>query len=97
MRSYRITTSADVAERIRHLPPEIKQRVRDALRAIGLDPGRGDPLRLELQGLVKFRVRRFRIIYRVDRGAREVAVVAVGHRRSIYEELATAVRSRSRG
>jgi mRNA-degrading endonuclease RelE of RelBE toxin-antitoxin system len=39
-------------------------------------------------------VRRFRIVYAVDRGRRTVRVVAVGPRSTIYEEVAEQSRGR---
>jgi mRNA interferase RelE/StbE len=45
-----------------------------------------------LHGYWKFRVRRFRVIYRVDGARRIIRIIAVGHRRSIYEEVAELVR-----
>jgi mRNA interferase RelE/StbE len=77
-----------VAEVLRHLPPDIKRPVKAALRAIGRDPGVGSPLVRELKGLWRFRVRRFRIVYSVDRRRRIVRVFAVAHRRSVYDQLA---------
>ena len=74
-----------VAERIRSLPPEVKQGVKEALRLLSRDPGAGEPLRRELEGYWKYRVRRYRVVYQPVR--RVVRVVAVGHRRTIYEEL----------
>jgi len=65
------------------------------MREIGKDPGCGEPLRRELQGYRKYKVRRFRIVYQVDRGARTITIMAVGHRRVIYEELAAAYRRQS--
>ena len=76
-----------VADVIRRLHPDLKRSVRNALRALGDDPSKGSPLRRELEGLWKFRVRRFRVVYAVDRSRRIIQVVAVGHRRTIYEEL----------
>jgi len=92
--AYRPIIPPHVAERIRHLPPDVKRGIREALRAIGLDPGRGEPLKRELRDYMKYRVRRFRIVYRVDRRAKTVAIMAVGHRRSVYEDVAAAVRPR---
>jgi len=34
-----------VAEVVRHLPPEIKQAVKAALRSIAIEPATGEPLR----------------------------------------------------
>lgn len=77
-----------VAEVVRHLPPEIKRGVKAALRAIAADPATGDVLRSDLDGLRKFRVRRYRLVYAVVRHDRTIRVFAVGHRRGIYEEVA---------
>lgn len=95
MPAYRLAIPPHVAERIRHLPPDLKRGVREAIRAIANDPGRGEPLRRELQAYMKYRVRRFRIVYRVDRKAKAVMIMALGHRRSVYEDVAAAIRPRS--
>jgi mRNA interferase RelE/StbE len=76
-----------VAEVLRHLAPDIKRPVKAALRAIGADPSIGAPLGRELKGLWRFRVRRFRIVYAIDRSRRTVRVMAVAHRRHIYDDL----------
>ncbi len=80
-----------VVEAIRALPPEIKRHVREAIRALCLEPRLGQPLRGELTGLWKYRVRRYRIVYRVV--ASVLQVHAVGHRRDIYERTARQRRS----
>ena len=80
-----------VADVLRHLPPDIKRPVKAALRAIGADPSVGAPLERELKGLWRFRVRRFRIVYAIDRSPRVVRVMAVAHRRHIYDDLAQIV------
>ena len=76
-----------VADVLRSLPPDIKRPVKAALRAIGANPVIGSPLVRELKGLWRFRVRRFRIVYSIDRRRRTVRVMAVAHRRSVYEDL----------
>jgi mRNA interferase RelE/StbE len=81
-----------VAEVVRHLPPEVKQGVKAALRAIAVEPATGEPLRGELEGLWKFRVRRYRLVYAVDRRQRAIRIFAVGHRRGIYDEVGERMR-----
>ena len=44
----------------------------------------GAPLRGELEGIWSARRGTYRILYRVDDGAREVIVLRVAHRRDIY-------------
>ena len=82
----------EVAEVIRHLPPEIKRGVKQALRVLSEDPEAGEPLRRELVGLWKYRVRRYRVVYAIDRSLRSLRVVAVGQRKRIYEDVAERVR-----
>lgn len=88
MTGYRPDIAPHVAEVIRHLPPELKRGIKAAIRALSRDPGYGEPLQRELEGLWKYRVRRFRIVYAVDRSRKTLRIVAVGHRRAIYEEMA---------
>jgi mRNA interferase RelE/StbE len=81
-----------VAEIIRHLPPDVKRSIRHALRSLSVAPDAGEPLRRELEGLWKYRVRRFRIIYAIDHEHWLIRIVAVGHRRGIYEEVVEQLR-----
>lgn len=81
-----------VAEVIRRLPPEVKRGVKAAIRALSRDPGIGEPLKRELAGFRKYRVKRFRIVYAVEHSRKVIRIAAVGHRKSVYEELAESVR-----
>jgi mRNA interferase RelE/StbE len=76
-----------VAEVIRSLHPDLKRSIMAAVRGIATDPECGEPLLRELDGLWKYRVRRFRIVYAIDRKKRVIRLMAVGHRRHVYEEL----------
>jgi len=88
---FRQDIPPSVAEVIRHLPPELKRSIKHAMRAINNDPHSGEPLQKELEGYWKYRVRRFRIVYSVDRANRIIRVLAVGCRRTIYEAVAEQV------
>lgn len=76
--------SDEVRDLIRHLHPDIKQKIRTALAEILENPSCGKAPRGELQGLRSLRVSKFRIIYRPV--AQVIEVIALGPRRSIYEE-----------
>ena len=95
MAPFELDIPPRVADVLRHLPPDVKRSVKAALRAIGSDPSIGAPLERELKGLWRFRVRRFRIVYSVDRSRRIIRVMAVAHRRQIYDDLAQLVRRTS--
>ena len=82
---YRLRVPRDVAELVRGLHPELKRKVRAGLDVIRGESASGKALRDELTGVRSFQVGRVRIIYRVATG-RVIEVVAVGPRRTIYEE-----------
>ena len=81
-----------VVEIIRGLPLDVKRSVKQAIRSLSADPFSGAPLMGELSGLWKFKVRRFRIVYELDRKTRIIRIYAIGHRREVYEELADRLR-----
>ena len=85
---FRLDIPPHIADVIRSLYPELKRSVRAAIDEIAANPECGEPLRGELKAYWKYRVRRFRIIYGVDRRKRMVRIMAIAHRREVYEQLA---------
>ncbi len=83
MRPHQVRYTPAAAESIRHLHPDIKRAVREAIRGLSADPLRGRPLALELAGFRSLRVSRYRVIYRIH--DRVVEVHLVGPRKDIYE------------
>ena len=92
MNPFRPDIPPHVAEVMRSLHPDLKRSIKAAVRAIAADHECGVPLLRELDGLWKYRVRRFRIVYAIDRKTRVVRLLAVGHRRDVYEELSAGLR-----
>jgi mRNA interferase RelE/StbE len=85
---YEITPEA--AGQLGKLGPSAAAEIRKYLdtRIKGAaDPTRfGKPLRGDLQGFWRYRVRDYRILCRLERKILIVIVVAVGHRATVYEE-----------
>ena len=92
MISFRPDIPPHVAEVIRGLHPDLKQLIKAAIRAISTNPECGGPLQRELDGLRKYRVRRFRIVYSIEPKRRVIRPMAVGHRRYVYEDLTERLR-----
>ena len=95
MKPFQPVIPPHVAKVIRSLHPDLKRSIKAAIRAIASDSECDEPLRRELDGLWKFRVRRFRIVYAIDRKTRTIRLMAVGHRRHIYEEVAAQAQKKS--
>jgi mRNA interferase RelE/StbE len=82
---YKLRVPDYLVREISSLHPDIKKKIRNALKIISEDPGAGKVLKDELEGLMSFRVNRFRIIYSFKKN-KEIRIVALGPRAYIYEE-----------
>ena len=82
-------------EIIRHLPPDIRRSLKAAIRALSNNSELGDPLIKELHGFWKYRVKRFRIVYAIEHRRKILQIIAVGHRRGIYEEVSELIHKKS--
>jgi mRNA interferase RelE/StbE len=91
MIDYRLEIPPEVAEVIRHLAPELKRSAKEAFRGLSRAPTAGEPLRRELEGLWKYRVRRYRLVYEIESKQRVLRILAVGPRTEIYERIAAAL------
>ena len=65
--------------------PQLKRKIRAGLGHIVTEPESGKSLKDELEGLKSYRISRFKIIYRIS-SKHIIDVVAVGPRKTIYEE-----------
>lgn len=75
----------EIVDLIKSLHPQLKRKVKFALRLIISDPHAGKSLKEDLKGIASFNVGRFRIIYRIALN-RIIEIVAIGPRKTIYEE-----------
>jgi mRNA interferase RelE/StbE len=91
---YKLRIPADIAAVIRHMHPQLKQKIRAALRIIQNEPKVGKGLKEELAGLRSFRVNRFRIVYQIVNDAPQgvLEIAAIGPRPAIYEETLRLIR-----
>lgn len=90
-KAYRIRVTDNVVALIRGMHPELKKKMRSAFEILTVEPCSGKALKDELEGLMSFRVSRFRIIYRIFK-KRQIEVVAIGPRKSIYKETLKMIR-----
>lgn len=85
MEPHRLLIPRRLEELLLGLHPELKGKVRAGLDLILTDPAAGKALRGELADLRSLRIGRFRVVYRVAPG-RLIELVAIGPRRTIYED-----------
>jgi mRNA-degrading endonuclease RelE of RelBE toxin-antitoxin system len=77
-----------ISEDLPSLPSAMRSRIRAAIeQRLMVDPiSYGKPLRYSLRGHRRLRVGDWHIVYRVDMGQRLVFVVAIDHRKDVYDE-----------
>ena len=85
--TWTLVYATSAARAIRKLDPAVRRRILAALRTLREDPERGKPLQLTLKGLRSWRTGDYRIVYRLIESRIEILVVAIGHRRDVYERL----------
>ena len=85
---YSIEYLQDVVDKdIPALPKSIKLMIKKAIEErLRVDPiGFGKPLRYSLKGHRRLRVSDYRIVYRIHSSHPTVLIVAIKHRKDIYE------------
>jgi len=75
-------------EDIPSLPKNIKKTIKKAIEErLMIDPiGFGKPLRYSLKGHRRLRVGDYRVVYRIDTEKQLVIIVAIKHRKDVYED-----------
>lgn len=85
---YRIGYYAAVVEKdIPALPKTMRQRIKKAIEErLTTDPiGFGKPLQYSLKGHRRLRVGDYRVVYRIEEAKRQILIVAIAHRKDVYE------------
>tara|TARA_R110000868_G_scaffold8205_6_gene42690 strand:+ start:4965 stop:5237 length:273 start_codon:yes stop_codon:yes gene_type:complete len=88
LKPYSIEYLAEVVKKdIPALPKRIKATIKKAIEErLTLDPiGFGKPLRYSLKGHRRLRVSLYRVVYRIDVKKHNVIIVAIKHRKDIYD------------
>jgi mRNA-degrading endonuclease RelE of RelBE toxin-antitoxin system len=83
--AYHILYSEISRKQIRKLHTQIKPTVKSSVEKLQENPFSGKFLEKELSGYLSIRMKRFRIIYKVDENEHNVEIHHVGHRKDIYE------------
>jgi mRNA interferase RelE/StbE len=82
----RLKMSDETADLVRTLHPDLKRKIKAALQAVLNDPLSGKALKNELEGLQSFKVGKFRVVYKTVKDKGIIEIVAIGPRKTIYEE-----------
>jgi mRNA-degrading endonuclease RelE of RelBE toxin-antitoxin system len=82
---YTVTAVAD----IKKLDGSVKKLIKSSVeQRLSTDPlGFGKPLRYSLNGHRRLRVGHYRVVYRINPDEKQVIILAIKHRKDIYQTL----------
>jgi mRNA interferase RelE/StbE len=93
-RQLKLRVPVEIVAFIRGCHPQLKRKIRAGLQHIVTEPESGKSLKDELKGLKSYRISRFRIIYRIS-SKKIIDVMAIGPRKTIYEETYRIIKKES--
>jgi len=82
---YKAALTRNFLRQLKKLPENVENRVLRAVDELIRNPFLGVRLRGELRGRWRWRVGKYRIIYRIDQTSKLVVFLDVGLRKKIYE------------
>ena len=85
MSRYRIELRPAALRSLRKIDPQVRRRIQGAIALLADDPRPPNARKLKGRDAFRVRVGDYRVIYTVEDGVLLIVVVALGHRRDIYE------------
>ena len=83
--AFEIRFKKSVQQDLQRITRLEKKRILDSTqRDLAADPYRGKALRGEFRGLYRWRIGSHRIIYEIQKDAKAVLVLRIGHRKEVY-------------
>ena len=82
---WKIQYTQKAAKAILKLNPSIRKRIKRGIEELQLKPDIGKQLTGQLKGLRSLRISKYRIIYKKETADLIVLIIAVGHRKSVYD------------
>lgn len=86
-KSPRIRLTKEAGKLISKLHPETKKLIKAAIKDLQAHPHAGHDLEEELSGFKSFRVKRYRIVCKINEEENPLDIYYAGHRRDVYEQF----------
>ena len=86
-RNLRIRFTPEAGKLLSKFHPEIKKLIKGAIKDLQNEPHAGHDLEEELSGFNSFRVKRYRIVYKINEEQNSLDIYYAGHRRDVYEQF----------
>ena len=87
MRDLRVRFTPEAAELLSKFHPENKKQIKAAIKELRQDLHSGGDLEEELSGFKSYKMKRYRILYKLNEAENVIEVYYVGHRRDVYDQF----------
>ena len=87
MKKIKVRLTEEAGRSVSKLHPQNKRLIRFVLDDLKKNPFAGHDLHGELSGFRSYRIKRYRIIYKISEELNTIEVYYIGHRRDIYEKF----------
>ena len=89
MGELKVRLTREAAKIVSKLHPENKKLIRSALDEVRQNPHQGRDLQDDLSGFKSYRIKRYRIVYKLNEEQSFIDIYYLGHRRDVYEQFRT--------
>lgn len=83
--SYKSIFTRGFSKEFDKLPKSIREQILSALEKTVVNPYAGTKLRGKLEGLLRWRVGKYRVIYLINEKEKTIVFLDIGLRKSIYD------------
>ena len=87
MKEYQIKFTPESARVLSKFHPENKKQVKASLKVLRQNPNMGSDLQEELSGFKSYKLKRYRILYKIDEEQNCIRIYHIGHRSDVYEQF----------
>ena len=87
MITYKIKFTPEAARLLSKLHPENKKLIKTGLKDLRKYPDSGGNLQEELSGFKSYKLKRYRIIYKIIEENKAIHIYYIGHRSDVYEQF----------
>ena len=87
MKKFGLKFTPETARILSRLHPENKKLIKQALVELGKNPYAGSDLQEELYGFKAFKLKRFRVLYKISEEDNIIQIYHIGHRKDVYEQF----------
>ena len=87
MKKFVLKFTEETARILSKLHPETKKLIKQVLVELGENPYAGSDLQEEFYGFKSFKLKRFRVLYKINEEENTIQIYHIGHRKDVYQQF----------